>query len=51
MEAPIENPGSIGVVERYHTPLRRAYATIRETFERRDATNEEYLHMVVYATT
>lgn len=49
MEAPIENPGTIGVVERYHAPLRRAYNTIRQTFERKDASNEECLQVVVYA--
>lgn len=28
-DAPIENPGSIGEVKRYHAPLRKKYELIR----------------------
>lgn len=45
-EAPIENPGSIGIVERYHAPLRRAYTKIRQTLHRGEATDAEFLQMI-----
>lgn len=49
LKAPIENPGTIGLVERYHAPLRRAFDTIRATFTRAEASDDECLHMAVYA--
>lgn len=33
-EAPIENPGSVGIVERYHAPLRREYLKVREMLDK-----------------
>ena len=48
-EAPIENPGSIGLVERYHAPLRKAYVKLRETLSRTNATDQECLQAAVYA--
>lgn len=33
LEAPIKSPGTIGVVERYHAPLRAAYGNIRSKKE------------------
>ena len=47
-EAPIETPGSIGIVERYHTPLRRAYLTIRESFDK-TTTNDDCLLMATFS--
>lgn len=49
MKAPIENPGIIGLFERYHAPLRQAFNTIREPFDRREASDYECLHMAFYA--
>lgn len=49
MKAPIENPGTIGLVERYHTPLRRSFNTIREMFNMKEVSDDECLHMAVYA--
>ena len=49
-EAPIENPGSIGIVERYHAPLRAAFQKIRQTLSKRDADDSECLQMAVYST-
>ena len=48
IEAPIENPGSIGIVERYHAPLRRAYHKIRKSLGR-ETSDDECLQMAVYA--
>lgn len=48
-EAPIENPGSIGIVERYHAPLRRAYQKIWKSLDRAEASDVECLKMAVYA--
>ena len=48
-EAPIENPGSIGTVERYHAPLRRAYNKIRQSLDKGNTTNAECLQMAVYS--
>lgn len=47
-EAPIENPGSIGVVERYHAPLRAAYEKLRSDLPRENS-DEDCLQMAVYA--
>lgn len=47
-EASIETPGSIGIAERYHSPLRSSYKKIRETLQREEATNDECLHMATY---
>lgn len=47
-EAPIENPGSIGVVERYHAPLRTGYTKIRSSLYR-TINDEECLQMAVFA--
>lgn len=47
--APIETPGSIGIVERYHAPLRRSFTKIRESLDRTKATDEECLKMAVFA--
>ena len=49
-EAPIENPGTIGVVERYHAPLKRAYLKIRATLTKPDANDDECLQMAIYAS-
>ena len=48
-EAPIENPGSIGVVERYHAPLKKAYLKLRQTLQKGDTSDAECLQMAVYA--
>lgn len=40
MEAPVETPGRIGVVERYHAPLRVAYQKLREELPH-DHTNHD----------
>ena len=48
-EAPIETPGAIGVVERYHAPLRSAYTKIRQTLSKGDTNDHECLKMAVYA--
>ena len=47
-EAPIETPGTIGTVERYHTPLRRAYKSIRVELHK-ITTNDECLQMATFA--
>lgn len=47
---PIENPGTIGVVERYHAPVRADYNTILEYIVR-TATEEECLRMAVFSVT
>ena len=49
-EAPIESPGSIGIVERYHAPLRSAYVKLRQTLSKGDVRDDECLRMAVYAT-
>lgn len=49
-EAPIESPGSIGIVERYHAPLRRAYKTLRESLNKEDTSDADCLRMAVYAS-
>lgn len=33
-EAPIETPGGIGTLERYHAPLMRANKSIRDSMEK-----------------
>lgn len=48
-EAPVENPGTMGIVERYHAPLRSAYTKIRDTLDK-STTDAECLQMAVYAT-
>lgn len=47
-EAPIENPGTMGIVERYHAPLRAAFEKIRASMDR-ETTDSECLQMAVYA--
>lgn len=47
-EAPIESPGAIGVVERYHAPLRGIYEKIRKEMAR-DHTDVECLKMAVFS--
>lgn len=47
-EAPIETPGAIGIVERYHAPLRAAFDKIRADSPR-NTTDAECLRMAVYA--
>lgn len=49
-EAPIETPGSIGTVERYHAPRSCALNMLRVLQEEDDSTDAEYLQMAVYAT-
>lgn len=49
MKAPIKNPGFIRLVERYHAPLHRAFNTIRKTFGRKEASDDECLQMEVYS--
>lgn len=48
VEAPIENPGSIGIVERYHAPLRAAHKKIRASLDR-STSDAECLQMNTYA--
>lgn len=48
-EAPIENPGSIGTVERYHAPLRASFTKIRESMDKSEASDADCLRMAVYA--
>ena len=48
-EAPIETPGSIGIVERYHAPLRKAYTKIRQDLLKKDCSDQDCLKMAVYA--
>ena len=47
-EAPIETPGAIGIVERYHAPLRRAYNTLRDTLDK-TISNNDCLLMATFA--
>lgn len=47
-EAPIESPGTIGVVERYHAPLKAAYRKIRSEMEG-DVSDSDCLSMAVYS--
>lgn len=46
-EAPIETPGAIQTVERYHGPLMLAYERI-STEARAGTTNQECLNLVVF---
>lgn len=48
-EAPVETPGAIGLVERYHSPLRKAYEKIRASLTREKATDADCLRMAVFA--
>lgn len=48
-EAPIETPGEIGIVERYHAPLRAAYTKLRQDMGKYEATDSECLKMALYA--
>lgn len=48
-EAPIENTGSIGTVERYHAPFRKAYLKFRQTLPKGNKKDAECLQMAVYA--
>lgn len=50
VEAPIENPGSIGKVQRYHVPLRKYYMKLRETPENNEATDTDYLKVEAYVS-
>lgn len=47
-EAPIENPGTIGVVERYHAPLRAACLKIRSDMDNYN-TDEECMRLAVFS--
>lgn len=47
-EAPVENPGTIGTVERYHAPLRSAYNKIRMELSK-ETSDIECLRMAVFA--
>lgn len=47
-DAPIESPGSIGIIERYYAQFCSAYNKIRKWLEKNDTTNEEWLRMEVY---
>lgn len=46
-EAPIETPGAIWMVERYHSPLRATYEKIRKELSR-DHRDIEFLQMAVF---
>ena len=46
---PIEAPQSIGLVERYHAPLRRAYSIITDELKGQTSTKEIRLQMAVKA--
>lgn len=46
-EALIETPRTIGIVERYHAPLRAADSKIRQSMDRKDATDGECLKMAL----
>lgn len=46
-QAPIENPGTIGVVERYYAPLRRALNCVREEMGN-EVGDLEFLRMSVF---
>lgn len=48
-EAPIETPGAIGLVERYHAPLRSSYRKIRSSMSNQEASDNECLRMATYA--
>lgn len=48
-EATVENPGTIGIVERYHAPLRCAYKTLRSSLDKAEASVPECLQMAVFA--
>lgn len=47
-EAPIESPGTIGIVERYHAPLRASYMTVRQSMPRAKASDDECLKLAVH---
>lgn len=47
-EEPIESPGSISVVERYHAPLRAASNRIKMDYDDK-VSDQKYLQMAVYA--
>lgn len=49
-EASIEIPGSIGIVELFHAPLRAAYTKLREQLERSKYNDENFLKMAVFGT-
>ncbi|KAI0994211.1 hypothetical protein K3495_g13971 [Podosphaera aphanis] len=46
---PVESPQSIGLMERYHTPLRRAYSIITDELKGQPSTAEIRLQMAVKA--
>lgn len=48
-EALIENPGSIGIVERYHAPLRSYFTKLIQSLPKSTAIDPECLQMAVYA--
>lgn len=48
-EAPIETPGAIGVVERFHVPLRCAYNKLGQSLSKVDTSYAECLKMAVHA--
>lgn len=47
-EEPIENPGSIGTVERYHAPLRAAFEQIKTDLEN-NVTDDDCLRSATFA--
>lgn len=48
VESPIETPGTIGIVERYHSPLRSAYHRIHMDIAHEER-SKEYLAFAVHA--
>jgi hypothetical protein len=48
-EVPVEAHNSVGLVERYHTPLRRAYEILREELKDEHVDREMILQMAVKA--
>lgn len=46
--SPNQNPGFIGIVERYHAPLRAAYVMVRESTDNSKASDAECLQMALY---
>lgn len=47
-EAPVESPGTISIVERYHEPLRAAYLKVRQSLTRNEASDNECLKLAVH---
>lgn len=47
-EAPIASTGTLGVVERYHAPLRSVYSKLRLSLSKGGVSDHGCLHMAVY---